>query len=1133
MQLTNLRWKRLLVALLALLALYTLAGFWLLPLAVRSEIPKYAQTELKRQASIGELRFNPFTLHLQAQDLRLAEADGAPLFAIGQLDVQLQWQSLARRAWTFAEIRIAAPRANLSIAADGKFNVAELLAAFKRPPQPQSDSNLPALSIARFVLEQGTLALHDRQAGYDNSFSTIGFELGNFSTVADQASTYTLSAASAQGGKLRWKGEASLSPLRGSGELTLEDVALRELTVYLQSYTQAALASGRLGATLPYRFAYAQGKFDFSLAQARADLRDLALTRAGEREPFARLSHFEVSAVDADLARREVTLGAARAGSGHLAVRRNARGEIDLARLLVSTPAPAAGASPVAGSRDWKLDVKAVDLDQLALSAVDETVSPSFKLGADKLKLHLQLSAAQTGANFKLALSDAAFSLANLALASGADAPFKLAQLGFNEGTVDLAARRASFGRVHAEGGQLQVTRARDGQFDILRRLPGPGASQGAPAKAGAPWNVVAKHVELRQFGADLTDQDTGIKTQVQDLALKIDDASSDLAQPVRFNGALALRAGGQLSAQGTLVPKTGVLKADVQLKQLALAPLQPLLERYLKLKLADGSVSAQGRLTAGDGGKRAAALRYAGALSVDRLKLNEDDGELFAQWKSLSAARLSASLKPTSLVIPELRLIDPVATLIIENDRSFNAARLLVQPTAAAAASATPAPAATSPKDPLAVRIQRLRVQNAKLDFTDLSLRPQFGAKVYELNGLVNGLSSDPDSRSQIELDGRVDEFGLARVRGELNPFAPRDNTNVNVVFKNIDMVSASPYAMKFAGYRIAEGKISLDLRYKVRVSQLEGDNQIVIDKLTLGERVDSPDALKLPLELAIAILKDSDGRIDLGMPVSGNMDDPQFSYGAVVWKAIGNLLTRIVTAPFRALGKLFGVSGEKMEAIEFDPGSDRLLPPEREKLKQVAKALDKRAQLTLSVPGHYSEAADGAALRRRDVRSEIVKRAGLQLEPGEAPGPLDVGDRKLRGAVRDLYAERFGAAELDKEKKAAETAPAEPAAPDGTTAAVPEKLSLWARAGKMVQGEPQVADARAFYRKLEQRLVQQQALAPDALRALGERRSAVVLQALKEDGVDPARTLAAPPQAVDSAVGKPVPLNLGLAAK
>jgi hypothetical protein len=139
----------------------------------------------------------------------------------------------------------------------------------------------------------------------------------------------------------------------------------------------------------------------------------------------------------------------------------------------------------------------------------------------------------------------------------------------------------------------------------------------------------------------------------------------------------------------------------------------------------------------------------------------------------------------------------------------------------------------------------------------------------------------------------------------------------------------------MKFAGYKIASGKISLDLNYKVRNGQLEGDNQVVIDQLTLGERVDSPDALKLPLELAIAILKDSNGRIDLGLPVSGSLDDPQFSYGAVIWKAVVNVLTRIVTAPFRALGALFGGDGAKLEAIDFDPGSAAILPPEREKLR------------------------------------------------------------------------------------------------------------------------------------------------------------------------------------------------------
>src|SRR5439155_2407756 len=303
-------------------------------------------------------------------------------------------------------------------------------------------------------------------------------------------------------------------------------------------------------------------------------------------------------------------------------------------------------------------------------------------------------------------------------------------------------------------------------------------------------------------------------------------------------------------------------------------------------------------------------------------------------------------------------------------------------------------------------VRIQRLRLHNAKLDFSDLSLRPQFAAKIYELNGVVTGLSSNRDSRSQIELDGRVDEFGLVRIRGELNPFAPADNTDVNVVFKNVDMVPASPYSMKFAGYKIAEGKISLDLQYKVRNRQLEGTNQIVMDKLTMGERVDSPDALKLPLELAIAILKDSDGRIDLGLPVSGDMSDPQFSYGAVMWKAINTLLTKIVSAPFRALGSLFGGSGEKLEAIDFDPGSDRLLPPEREKLKHVAEVLTKRPQLQLSVPGQYSEAADGAALKARTVRVEIAKRAGIKLEAGEEPGPLDLRARAVRVAMRDLYA-------------------------------------------------------------------------------------------------------------------------------
>lgn len=1129
-----------------LLAAYTVAGFWLMPLVIKNQVPKFALAELARQATIGRVSFNPYTLRLEAQNLRLAEADGAPLFAIGKLAVQLQWKSLVRRAWSFAEIRITAPSANLVIAPDGKFNLAELLATLARRPHEASTDALTRLIIGRFTLEQGKVDMRDRRAGYTNNFFPIDFELTNFSTLPDQNDAYTFSAESTHGGKLRWKGDVSVNPIRGSGELSVENVSLPELAVYLKSYTHATLAAGHLDAYLPYRFSYNDGQFEASLAGASLALRGLALAHANVSDTFATLTRLNVSDISADLARREATVGEVRADGGKLALRRDAKGELDLAQLLVKAAAPAPAPAPNPGQavviNNWKLGVKQVAFDQVAISAVDETVSPALKLSADKVQLRLQLSAGQAGANFNLTVADAAFSLADLALTSGLQTPFKLAQLGFADGAFDLAARRASLGRLYAGGGQLQLTRDRNGQLNILGLLPkfgaaGQQATAAPAAAAGAPWNAVAKSVELSKFGVEVADQDTGVKVHVQDLAVKLDGASSDLTQSVKFNAGLNLREGGQLSAQGRVVPASGALEAEVRVKQLALAPLQPLLSQYLKLKIARGSVSTQGRLSTGSGRAKSPRVRYVGGFDIAGLALNEDDGERFVAWRSVRTDKFTASLAPNLLEIPILRVVEPNATLIIENDRSFNAARLLVRPATSGGTVETPPPAPAAANDPFPVRIQRLRFQNAKLDFTDLSLRPQFGAKIYELNGVVNGLSSNRASRSQIELDGRVDEFGLARIRGELNPFAPRDNTDVNVVFKNVDMVSTSPYSMKFAGYKVAEGKISLDLQYKLRDSQLEGTNQIVIDNLTLGERVDSPDALKLPLELAIAILKDSNGRIDLGLPVSGNMNDPQFSYGAVIWKAIGSVLTRVVTAPFRALGSLLGINGEKLDAIDFDPGSDRLLPPEREKLKQVAQILSKRAQLKLSVPGQYSEAADGPALKTHAVRVEIAKRAGLKLEAGEEPGPVDLGDRSVRRALRGLYAERFGAAELDKQKKAAEvaaTAPAaEPGAPDIKAEVAQGKLPLWQRVGKLIQGEPQVADASSFYHKLQERLDQNQPLAADALTRLGARRASAILAALKEAGVDPASTLAADPGKVSSDAGKPVPVKLGLVAK
>ncbi|PLY45405.1 hypothetical protein CSZ94_04970 [Janthinobacterium sp. ROICE36] len=1135
------RWQRWAVGTGCALAAYSAAGFWLVPYVIKNQLPKFAEKELARQASIADVRFNPFTLRLEADQIAFKEAPGAdgksnaPLLSIGALAVQLEWKSIVRRAWSLAEIRITAPQAQLTITPDGKFNLAEVLATWQRNHREKSEGGMPRLVIAHFALEQGKVDWQDQKAGYADNFTPINFTLDNISTLPDANGSYILSADAARGGKLHWRGTASLSPIRGEGELILNDASLPGLAAYLKAYTRAQVTSGKLSARLPYAFSYADGTLQATVKGAGLALRDLALAQGevkGKGEPFTSLATLGIAGVNADLARQSVTVDKVNLYGGKVAVRRNAKGEIDVANLMLPgnlAPVTATPAAVPAKPGKWKVDLKQVALANVDVSAIDETVSPALQLSAKQLQLQLQLGLQQAQAGTAIVIDGASFALADLAMQRGAQTPFKLEQLGFTEGKIDLAARTVHLGALTASGAQIDLARNRQGEFAIAQKLPvfpsgKADANKDAPS---APWSTKVDKVELSKFGARFDDAGTGIKGTLQDARLSLHNVSNDMQQALPFELGVGLREGGLLTAKGKFVPGTGAVDSQLNLKQLTLAPVQALLAQHVKLKLAGGSLSGSGRLTTGGGAPKAPTVRYVGGVDIAGLVLNETDGKRFASWKSVRADKLTASMGPDFLDIPELRVVEPNAQLIIENDRSLNAQRLLVkapEPATAPAAVATPAADAAFP-----VRVRRVRLQNAKLDFADLSLRPQFAAKIYELNGVVTGLSTKRDARSQIELDGRIDEFGLARVRGQLNPFAPTDNTDLNVVFKNVDMVSASPYTMKFAGYKVAEGKISLDLQYKVRNRQLDGTNQVVLDKLTLGEHIDSPDALKLPLALALAILKDSDGRIDLGLPVSGDMNDPQFSYGALIWKAVGNVLTKIVTAPFRALGNLLGISADKLESIDFDAGSAVLLPPEREKLKQVAQILAKRDQLKLAVPGQYSD-KDGAALRAQAVRRAVAAKAGIKLEAGEEPGPLNLGESKVRGALHELYSERFGKAELDKQKKAAEST-----APGATAASAPAaaKIPVLQRLGKLIEGEPQVADTGAFYAGLREQLEARQPLPADALSKLGAQRSAAILAALQQDGTPAARVSAGAPEKTAAAPGKLVGLKLGLAAQ
>ena len=449
---------------------------------------------------------------------------------------------------------------------------------------------------------------------------------------------------------------------------------------------------------------------------------------------------------------------------------------------------------------------------------------------------------------------------------------------------------------------------------------------------------------------------------------------------------------------------------------------------------------------------------------------------------------------------VDDVRLSEPAGEVIIDKERNTNLTAVLRKPAAPAAAAAPAEPAKADVAKPFSVSVDRVRVDKGELDFADLGLALPFAAHIRELGGAITGLSSDPSSRAVAKLEGRVDEFGLARIDGTVSAFAPKSYTDLTVTFRNVSLPPLSPYSATFAGRMIASGRVSLDLEYKINNSELQGDNKIVLEQFALGERVESPTALNLPLDLAIALLTDSDGRISVAVPVRGNVDSPEFGYGHLVWQAIRTVITNIVTAPFRALASLFG-GGPPPEEIAFDAGSERLLPPEREKLVRLVKTLQQRPQLKLMVQGNYNVERDGRALRDAAVRSALAQRLDIKPVPGEVPGPVPFENAKVQRALEALLAERAGADGVSQyvaafEKQAGRKAD---------------------RVNPMLAVVGRGSADRQLYEGMFQRLVELQPLPPAALQDLARRRSDAILKELTGSAGLPAeRTGQREPEAV-----------------
>ena len=585
---------------------------------------------------------------------------------------------------------------------------------------------------------------------------------------------------------------------------------------------------------------------------------------------------------------------------------------------------------------------------------------------------------------------------------------------------VNLATHQATLARIVMKDGRVRATRNARGGIDIMEALravspPAPSRSvkksEVANAVAEAGWHYRVGKLELSGFGAAFRDESVtpAAELALEDIAVGLQGISEDWSMAVPLQASFKVRTGGSFEAQGNVVPFGPAADVRLKLTELNLTPVQPYLSTAVNLNLVEGRLSTEGRAS-----YNAKEAGFRGSFALRNLRLNEsDNGNLFLTWKSLGSREFEVT--PKKLDMSELALAGLDTKLIINKDKTVSLTKIIKQrATANPTATATPSvpPKAAAPAHSFLVNIDRLRVSSSEMDFADYSLALPFGTRIHDLHGVVTGLSSQPDAPGQLELDGQVDDYGLARAVGQVDLLNPADFMDLKVVFRNIEMTRLTPYSATFAGRKIDSGKLSLDLEYKIHQHQLQDENKIVMDQLVLGERVESPEAKNLPLDLAIAILKDSDGRIDLGLPVSGSLDDPHFSYGGIIWKAIVNVFTRIATAPFRALGALFG-GGEKFDNIAFEAGDAQLTPPEREKLVRLAGALGKRPNLSIEVHGVYAE-MDRAALQDRQLRRNVLESSGQHVEGDSDPGPISMHQPRIQAALENMFSTGFGKVEL-----------------------------------------------------------------------------------------------------------------------
>ncbi|MFJ4136060.1 DUF748 domain-containing protein [Pseudomonas cyclaminis] len=656
-------------------------------------------------------------------------------------------------------------------------------------------------------------------------------------------------------------------------------------------------------------------------------------------------------------------------------------------------------AGPEGGQIDWKGNFSLVPItSEGTLKVTDGKMKAWWPYVRDALPLVLEDGVLNFSTDYKfslaketeLNLTNTAASIAPFAIKAPDGRPLvRLERLDVSETTMDLAKQQVVVGKIRSNKLETWAAREADGQLDWQKlfasqpskpaKAPEPATAPAtadspkpAPATPSKPWQVLLKDVQLRNYQVHLADRQVkpAVALELGPLNVDVQNFDSLNQSPFTLKVDSGLGKQGKIQATGEVNLNPVSAKLKVTTKDIDLRVAQSYISPFIRLELRSGMLGSD--LDVNLKSTEPLALQITGRAQVDQLHtLDTLKTRDFLKWQRLVVEGLNYQ-HGNSLSIDKVNLLQPYARFMINDDRTTNVDDLLIPQPADTGAKSTAKPAASNDK-PLGIRIGQIAINDGSANFADFSLTPNFATAIQQLNGQIGTIDSRQAKPASVDIKGKVDRYAPVTIKGSVNPFDPMSALDIATSFKRVELTTLTPYSGKFAGFRIRKGRLNLDLHYVITKGQLKAENKVVVEQLQLGEKVDSADAVDLPIRLAIALLKDTDGKISIELPVTGDLNNPQFSVMPIVWQTLRNLVVRAATAPFKFIGGLVtGGGSEDLGNVSFAPGSSELSKDAESALNTLAKALKERPALRLEIEGTAAASSDGPFLAAERLERE-----------------------------------------------------------------------------------------------------------------------------------------------------------------